>query len=192
MTDISGGKPGALWSPWRMGFILKHNEKEGCFLCESAKAEGEEMNRRSVVVKGKKALCCLNIFPYNNGHLLIAPLAHEADLDNLDDATHLEMTKLTILTKKALTLKMRPDGFNLGVNLGRAAGAGVPGHLHLHIVPRWGGDTNFMPIIAGAKAIPQALGELYRILHEALRELNAEKTYTLPPHGKWLDEHYTE
>ena len=157
-----------LWAPWRLSYIVTTKEKEagGCFLCryrdESADAEN------LVVGRTAQTITVLNRFPYNNGHLLVAPLAHKAELDELDDAELLacmqEVRRMTGLLRKLIG----PEGFNVGLNLGRVAGAGLPGHLHWHIVPRWNGDTNFMPVLAGANVIPQSLEALYRLLAQEL------------------------
>jgi len=133
-----------------------------CFLCQAVPA-GDD-GQRFIVERGKHSVTLLNRYPYNNGHLLVAPLRHLARLDELDDDVQLEIsqtiTKMTGILEKVLN----PQGFNIGLNLGRAAGAGVPGHLHWHIVPRWIGDTNFMPTVAGVHTIPQSLEVLWNLL----------------------------
>ena len=111
----------------------------------------------------------LNRYPYNNGHLLVAPLEHLARLDRLGDELHLELARTTTRMIAALEKTIHPDGFNVGLNLGRVAGAGLPGHLHWHVVPRWNGDTNFMPTVAAVHVIPQALEALWELLVEELR-----------------------
>ncbi|ODS32981.1 MAG: hypothetical protein SCARUB_01920, partial [Candidatus Scalindua rubra] len=111
--------------------------------------------------KGKECFCILNKYPYNNGHLMVAPKLHKDDLSKLSSSEMIEFLTLTSNVKNVLSKKMNPDGFNLGINLGKVAGAGVEGHIHLHIVPRWKGDTNFMPVIADTKVMPQSLDDLY-------------------------------
>jgi ATP adenylyltransferase len=165
-----------LWAPWRLGYILGEKSvaepcnHDGlladadpeCFLCQ-ASAPGDDRGRQ-IVRRGVHTLTLLNRYPYNNGHLLVAPQRHLAQLDQLDDETQAEvyqtMTQMVGLLEKVL----KPQGFNVGLNLGRAAGAGVPGHLHWHIVPRWIGDTNFLPTIAGVHCIPQSLEALWELL----------------------------
>jgi ATP adenylyltransferase len=144
---------------------------EECFLCRCRDESQDEENL--VVKRGARTFVVLNRFPYNNGHLLIAPLAHKAALEELDDAESIGcMHEMTAMVA-ALTGIFRPDGFNIGLNLGRAAGAGVPGHLHWHIVPRWNGDTNFMTVIDDVRVIPQSLKSLWNSLRTALESQSA-------------------
>jgi ATP adenylyltransferase len=169
-----------LWAPWRLGYILgqKDASQPGnsrdlidgadpeCFLCQSVPA-GED-RQRTVVARGGHTVTLLNRYPYNNGHLLVAPQRHLARLDQLADDVQWEVSQTITRMVDTLEKVMQPQGFNIGLNLGRAAGAGVPGHLHWHIVPRWIGDTNFMPTIAGVHTIPQSLEALYDLLAEEL------------------------
>lgn len=154
-----------LWAPWRLEYVASSapKPKGGCFLCAYAEAPGNDAENL-VVARSESTLTVLNRFPYNNGHLLVAPRSHKADLSDLDDAELLacghELQRMTELIGRL----MNPDGFNVGLNLGRAAGAGLPGHLHWHIVPRWSGDTNFMPVLSDTKVIPQSLEALYELL----------------------------
>jgi ATP adenylyltransferase len=133
-----------------------------CFLCHGA-PEGDD-RQRLVVARGAHTITMLNRYPYNNGHLLVAPQRHLARLDDLGDALQLELSQTISRMVGALEKVMQPQGFNVGLNLGQAAGAGVPGHLHWHIVPRWIGDTNFMPSIAAVRTIPQSLEALWELL----------------------------
>jgi ATP adenylyltransferase len=165
-----------LWAPWRLGYILgerpiaqpadPHDLLEGadpeCFLCNAA-PPGED-RPRLVVERGVHTITVLNRYPYNNGHLLVAPKRHLARLDELQDEVQLEVSQTIARMVGLLEKALNPQGFNIGVNLGRVAGAGVPGHLHWHIVPRWIGDTNFMPTIAGVHTIPQSLDALWELL----------------------------
>ncbi len=146
-----------LWAPWRMTYIAKADEP-GCFFCRDL-AEARDAENL-IVRRGPRCFCVMNRYPYNVGHLLVAPNAHKARLDQLDDAELLEFWTLTRDMQALLERVMQPQGFNLGVNLGRVAGAGVEGHIHLHIVPRWNGDTNFMPVVADTKVMPEALSTL--------------------------------
>ena len=123
-----------------------------------------------IVHRGDLAYVILNRFPYNNGHTLVCPNAHKAELDELTDAETAELMRTTGQTMSLLKKVMRPEGFNVGMNFGRVAGAGLPGHLHIHIVPRWSGDTNFMPVLADVKIIPQALEDLRELLAKARQE----------------------
>jgi ATP adenylyltransferase len=136
-----------LWAPWRLEYVSQADELTGCIFCEPEEA--------LVVVRGERALVLLNRFPYSSGHLMIAPLRHVGELGALDDEEALEIHRLAAKAVSALAA----DGHNLGWNLGRAAGAGVVDHVHLHVVPRWSGDTNFMPVLADVKVLPEHLLE---------------------------------
>ncbi|KKL97610.1 hypothetical protein LCGC14_1832730, partial [marine sediment metagenome] len=144
--------------PWRKEFILSKKE-ENCFFCTAIKDNQDRKNL--VLYRGKECFCILNKYPYNSGHLMVAPKMHKDDLSKLSDSEMLELLTLTRDVKDILTKKLKPEGFNLGINFGKVAGAGVEGHIHLHLVPRWKGDTNFMPVIAETKVIPQSLEDLY-------------------------------
>ena len=152
-----------------MQYIADIPASEGCFLCEAAACDAPGVENL-VVWKDDLALCIMNRFPYNNGHLLVAPHSHEGDIDDLSPEERAGLMEGLVRTKAVLTAVMRPEGFNIGLNLGRSAGAGVADHLHFHIVPRWNGDTNFMPVLADTKVIPQALGDLYDKLRCALED----------------------
>jgi len=157
-----------LWAPWRMDYILG-GEEEGCFLCRIV---AEDNDRENLLLK--RGRCCavvLNRFPYNNGHLMIFPYRHVSEVAGLNADERLESMDLVAEVLEVFKQSMRPDGFNVGLNLGRAAGAGLEEHLHLHVVPRWSGDTNFMPVVADTKVIPEALMQLWDRLNPAL---NAE------------------
>ena len=158
-----------LWAPWRMKYIRRdRGEEEGCLFCRKGQSRADLDNY--VICRSSLSFALLNTFPYNNGHLLVAPYRHTADLIDLRPEETADLMAITRKCVRALKEVMEPDGFNIGLNLGAAAGAGVVDHLHLHIVPRWQGDTNFMPVIAGTDVIPQSLQELYRLLTEAIRE----------------------
>jgi ATP adenylyltransferase len=154
-----------IWAPWRLDYILEP-KKDGCFLCDAVASREDERNL--VLERREGCFSIFNRFPYNNGHILVAPNAHKGDLGALDDAELTGLIRLTRDTQQLLERAMTPHGFNIGVNLGQCAGAGVPGHLHVHIVPRWNGDTNFMPVVGGTKVIVQSLDALYRLLREQL------------------------
>ncbi|ABL77968.1 histidine triad (HIT) protein [Thermofilum pendens Hrk 5] len=153
-----------LWAPWRMAYIeyAKIERGEGCFICKAV--ESSELEENLVVYKGEKIIVMLNRYPYNTGHLLVAPTRHVADFSQLSDEELFSLAKAVSLSLELLKKALSPDGFNVGVNLGRVAGAGLESHLHVHVVPRWNGDTNFMPVIADAKVIPEALKDTRRKL----------------------------
>jgi ATP adenylyltransferase len=146
--------PKPLWAPWRLEYVTQADELEGCPICAEAAGEVEES---LVVHRGENAFVLLNKFPYSSGHLLVAPIAHEGELERLGDETSLELHRLGLQGIAALKATYKPDGFNLGWNLGRAAGAGIVDHVHLHVVPRWSGDTSFMPVLADVKVLPEHL-----------------------------------
>lgn len=149
-----------LWAPWRMEYIL-NADKKGCIFCKKLK---EPDKKALIITRGLKCFSILNIYPYNNGHLMAAPKRHIARLDLLDDEELHELMELIAESQKLLQKKFKPHGFNIGLNSGRVAGAGIVGHLHFHIVPRWDGDTNFMPIIGETKIMPQLIEETYKLL----------------------------
>ncbi len=153
-----------LWAPWRLEYIESADEQEGCIFCRAASAEDEQ---GFVVRRGKQAFVLLNRFPYVSGHLMVAPYRHVADFVELENGEALEIHRLAGQGMAALAETFSPQGFNLGWNLGRIAGAGVVAHVHLHVVPRWAGDTNFMPVLADVKVIPEHLAETRRRLADA-------------------------
>lgn len=160
-----------LWAPWRFPYVkeasaVKPSNDDPCFMCRGL-AESDDRGN-NLVWRRTHSIVYLNRFPYNNGHLLVAPRAHKAKLDQLTADETLEMMETTQRLIAVLDELMHPDGYNIGINLGRVAGAGLPGHLHWHIVPRWNGDTNFMPILADVKVIVQSLESLYDLLKERL------------------------
>jgi ATP adenylyltransferase len=157
-----------LWTPWRMAYVAAERTG-GCIFCEKPAAQADEENL--ILQRGRFVFSMLNLYPYNTGHLMIAPYRHTADFTDLTRDELLEMGLFTQQHIAALRRAMRPDGFNLGMNLGTIAGAGVADHLHLHVVPRWAGDTNFMPIVAGTKVMPELLQTTYQKLREALAAL---------------------
>jgi ATP adenylyltransferase len=153
-----------LWAPWRLEYVTTADEAEGCFLCAALGASDED---GLVVHRGERSLVVLNKFPYASGHLLVAPARHEGELGELTDEEALEIHHLATQGIGALAEVYSPQGYNLGWNLGRIAGAGLPGHVHLHVVPRWAGDTSFMPVLADVKVIPEHLAETRRKLADA-------------------------
>ncbi len=151
-----------LWAPWRMAYIKNFSSKkdEGCFLCRAARESDDRGNL--VVLRGRTCFVILNRYPYNNGHLMIAPYRHIGSLLDLNEEESIEIMDLLKRSIRALKEEYNPDGFNIGLNLGKSAGAGVEDHFHFHVVPRWTGDTNFMPVLSDTKVIPEALEETWR------------------------------
>jgi len=143
-----------------------HGEPEGCLFCELA-AKGDD-EAALILYRGPQAFLLMNAFPYNPGHLMVAPFRHVGDPQQLSDEELLDCSHLLQRSLGALTGEMAPDGFNMGMNLGRVAGAGVPGHLHWHVVPRWNGDTNFMPVVGDTRVLPESLEATYRKLRPRL------------------------
>jgi ATP adenylyltransferase len=163
-----------LWAPWRINYIqsLIDKPKQGdCFICHNIQTP-QDSDKNLVLWRAEKNIVILNRFPYNNGHLLIAPVRHIHDLSDANDEELLEMTKLIRESQKALSLAIEPHGFNVGMNFGRCAGAGLPGHLHIHIVPRWDGDTNFMSVCGDTDVISQSLTELLELLKQISKKHN--------------------
>jgi ATP adenylyltransferase len=153
-----------LWAPWRLEYVQSADEQPGCLFCLARDGDDED---RLVVRRGARALVLLNKFPYASGHLMVAPARHAGELADLEDAEALEIHRLAAGALEALGETFAPDGYNLGWNLGRVAGAGVVDHVHLHVVPRWNGDTNFMPVLADVKVLPEHLAETRRKLATA-------------------------
>ena len=155
-----------LWAPWRMEYIKKAKQKK-CFLCEAIQSNDDRAY--FVIKRAKSSIVLMNRYPYNSGHLLIAPYRHS---DNLSVLTKEELSELMLLASEAceiLRRAIKPDGFNLGINLGTVAGAGLKDHIHIHVVPRWQGDTNFMPVLSESKVMSQELGELWQLLRNTLQ-----------------------
>ncbi len=174
-----------LWAPWRLGYVQgrdagnpaeavpvdawRPGADRDCFLCRAAAATPEHDRILGVVGRTERSVVVINRFPYSNGHLLVAPLDHRSTLAGLADDELLDLQRCLVRWCDVITRAMESEGFNLGLNLGRVAGAGVPGHLHWHIVPRWAGDVNFMPTTAGVRVLPQSLDDLWLQLTEATR-----------------------
>ena len=156
-----------LHAPWRIEYILAPKpEKDESLFTRIAQSSDDEANY--VIARDRTCYALLNSYPYSGGHLMIVPYRQMPDLNGLTDQELADLLKLTRRCQKALTSVMKPDGFNIGVNLGKVAGAGVPGHLHIHVVPRWQGDTNFMPVLANTVVVPEALREIAGKLRAAL------------------------
>ncbi|MEK6684201.1 MAG: HIT domain-containing protein [Nitrospirota bacterium] len=147
-----------LWAPWRMPY-LKNGQPKGCIFCVKTKQKHDRSNL--ILYRGRHAFVMMNLYPYSNGHLLITPYRHVGSIEDLDPPTLADLMRTTQRAMKALRLAYKPDAFNLGINQGREAGAGIESHVHLHIVPRWNGDTNFMPVLTDTRVIPEHLESSY-------------------------------
>lgn len=155
-----------IWAPWRSVYIGKERD-EGCVFCKILKSDDDADNY--ILWRGKKVFVIMNLYPYSNGHLLIIPMRHVGDISQLDQEEILELGLAVQKATAVLRTAMNPDSFNIGVNMGKAAGAGIPEHFHIHVVPRWRGDTNFMPIIGGTKVISEGLDQTYNKLLKTLK-----------------------
>lgn len=161
------GEMKQMWAPWRMDYILQSKE-QGCFICRII--HGDDDRNNLVLKRGEHSLVLMNRYPYNNGHLMVAPYRHIAGLEEMTPDEASEMMSLTTQSVTILRRAMKAEGFNVGLNLGDAAGAGLREHIHNHIVPRWTGDTNFMPVLGQTKVIPQSLTDLHDLLHPLFQE----------------------
>lgn len=157
-----------LFAPWRMAYIDSADKQEGCIFCDFPK---ENRDRdRLILTRGERVFVIMNAFPYNPGHLMVAPYRHEGEYNLLEEGEFLEMHRYGQKCVEVLKKAMNPQGFNMGINIGKIAGAGFAGHVHLHIVPRWNGDTNFMPVVGETKVLPQALHETWEKLKKVWEE----------------------
>ncbi len=163
----------ALFAPWRIEYIRSLHKEPGdkCFFCEAVAADEAGRASRLVLWTTDSTIVLINHFPYTNGHLLVAPRAHKAELEQLTPDEQLDLIRQTSECVRLLKRAVSAQGFNIGINLGRPAGAGVPGHLHQHIVPRWSGDTNFMHVVGEVSVVPQAMSQLYEELMRIGREI---------------------
>ncbi|MBN1445575.1 MAG: HIT domain-containing protein [Candidatus Omnitrophica bacterium] len=162
-------KKDILWAPWRLAYIRQIPPK-GCFLCKALKAKaGDEKNY--LVYRGKRCFVILNLFPYNNGHIMVVPNRHISTIENLSPEEEREFMFLIKTSVKILGKVLNPQGFNIGINIGRAAGAGLKTHIHMHVVPRWTGDTNFAPVVCKTKIISQSLEQLYGLLYAEFKKI---------------------
>ncbi len=158
-----------LWAPWREQYVTKHiKENKACVFCRILKEKKDKTN--FVVMRTKLSSVILNLYPYNNGHLLIVPNRHVNDISKLKREEREDLFDALDVAKKLLDDVLKPNGYNIGINLGRAAGAGFPGHLHVHVVPRWKGDVNFMPVTASTKVISQSLKSVHKLLTDAYKK----------------------
>ncbi len=155
-----------LWAPWRIGYILSDKKEQGCIFCNALKANSDE--EKLILYRSKHSFIIMNLYPYNAGHIMVVPNRHINTPLELTEDEQLDLFRLVNLGIKTIQKVMKPDGFNLGMNLGKTAGAGIDDHIHIHIVPRWNGDTNFMPTVSDTKVISEALKETYKKLRGAI------------------------
>jgi ATP adenylyltransferase len=158
-----------IWAPWRIQYIEKAGRMEGCILCDKPAEKKDEINL--ILYRGRKNFVILNAYPYTPGHLMVAPYRHVGDLNDISEEESREHNEVIKLCLNLLNTTVKPDGFNIGMNLGRVAGAGVLGHVHTHIVPRWQGDNNFMPVVADVKVLSEGLSATYKKLKDGLQQL---------------------
>jgi len=161
-----------LWAPWRMDYILGEEQK-GCIFCKKPLERKDDINL--ILHQGRHSFVMMNKFPYNSGHVMVIPKRHCPDLEQLNDQEFQDLLSLLRTTIRILKEKLHPDGFNIGMNIGKVGGAGVDEHVHFHVVPRWIGDTNFMPILSESKVIPEYLEKTYQKLHAAFSDFLRSK-----------------
>jgi ATP adenylyltransferase len=161
-----------IWAPWRMAYIRSSRKPTGCIFCMKSRERRDASNL--LLHRGRHGFVIMNLFPYNSGHVMVAPYRHVKSLEALSADGALELLRLMNLSLRALRTEIRPEGFNIGINVGRVSGAGIADHVHLHIVPRWNGDTNFMPLFAETRVIPEHLQQTYRKLRARFRLLAQE------------------
>ena len=159
-----------LWSPWRLAYVTAVHTPSDCIFCDAFSRADAEL----VLLRGRTCFVILNLYPYNNGHLMVVPTRHVATLARLTDAEQAEVMTMTRWAEVALTEAFHPQGLNVGINLGQAAGAGVEGHLHVHLVPRWAGDTNFMSVVGQVRVLPEELGQTAARLRPIFERLAQE------------------
>ncbi len=160
-----------MFAPWRIEYI-KMEKMEGCIFCVLPKEREDEKNL--ILHRGSTGFVIMNNYPYNPGHVMVAPYRHVPSMEDLTDDEAMGIHELVRLSIKAIRNVMNPQGFNIGINMGRVAGAGIEDHMHVHIVPRWNGDTNFMPVIGDTKVIPQAIRDTYNELKKEFERLTGE------------------
>lgn len=151
-----------LWAPWRSKYIYSRKRK-GCIFCNK-RAAGKNDAKDHILARSSHSFSMLNLYPYNNGHVMVAPYRHVKNLEDLSDVELLDLMKLVNETKIIIDKRLRPHGYNIGANIGKIGGAGFAGHVHIHIVPRWTGDTNFMPVVANTKVVSESLDAMHKLL----------------------------
>ncbi|MGH2819985.1 MAG: HIT family protein [Actinomycetota bacterium] len=158
-----------LWSPWRSEYVGSAGEGDECIFCSGLERGADEDS--GILYRAARSFVLLNAFPYNSGHVMVAPTRHVGELHDMTEEERGELMDVTTTTIEVIRRGMNPHGFNVGMNLGRVAGAGIPGHLHMHVVPRWGGDTNFMPVVGETKVLPEMLSDTDAKLRPLFAEL---------------------
>ncbi|MCS7224848.1 MAG: HIT domain-containing protein [Armatimonadetes bacterium] len=171
-----------LWAPWRLEYVTKADKVTGCIFCEKPAQQNDRENL--ILYRFKTGFVIMNAFPYNNGHLMVVPYRHKPRLSDLTEEELRDLIMATQTCEKVLTEQMHPHGFNIGLNLGRCAGAGIDDHLHIHIVPRWDGDTSFLPVLSATKVLPELLSQTYEKLLIPLQRLMAEGSLGPPERDK--------
>ena len=161
-----------IWAPWRKAYLLGSEKTRGCLFCRERRASKSKDKKNLLLHRSTHTFIILNRYPYTNAHLMLVPNRHVDSPEKLSEKEQFDLFKLLNLSLKLLKKAFHPQGFNIGINLGKAGGAGIPGHLHLHVVPRWVGDTNFMPAASGAKVISDSLDSTYRYLRRVLKKLH--------------------
>ncbi len=161
-----------LYSPWRLEYILS-NKEEGCIFCH--KPEAKDDSRHLIVHRSKHCFVIMNLYPYNNGHIMVVPIEHSPTLARLSESAYRDLFATVRLAEQVLCEAYKCEGMNIGVNIGKAAGAGVDGHVHVHLVPRWLGDVNFMTVVGGQRVIPESFETAYKKLKAAFRKKRADK-----------------
>ena len=159
-----------IWTPWRMPYVTGQAKSDGCVFCEMIAQEPRHDAKNYIVYRGQRVFSVLNLYPYNNGHVLVLPYEHVSSLECVSGEVQADMMNLASYLVSLMRRLMSPAGFNIGMNIGKAAGAGIDDHIHLHIVPRWHGDTNFMPVVAGTRVIPEWLDGTYGKLRTMVEE----------------------
>lgn len=169
-----------LWAPWRSVYVTSAagDADPECIFCHKLNDDPSRDEENLVLARTDRCFVLMNLYPYNNGHLLVAPKRHVGDIEDLEDEEMLELFQVTRWMVGILRRAFNPDGFNIGINVGRVAGAGIPGHFHIHIVPRWNGDTNFMPVLGDVKVISEGLETTYRKIRQAMDEQKREQDQT--------------
>lgn len=162
-----------IFAPWRLEYILSDKKQDACIFCEMVSSPVEQSQEMLVVHRSDLSIVALNKYPYNNGHLMAAPKRHVATVNELSDPEMLDLFAMLKLCEAVLEEKMRPEGFNIGINIGRCAGAGVLGHIHIHVVPRFSGDSNFMTTVSESRVIPELLNETFLRLRPGFAALSA-------------------
>jgi len=167
---------GKLWAPWRIKYVLQETPDE-CIFCEKSSPEVDD-REELVLSRGEHSFVMMNLYPYNNGHIMISPYQHTAELSEIPEITHLEMIAFQKQWIQVLRASLNPEGFNIGANLGKVAGAGFEEHYHIHIVPRWSGDTNFMPILGHTKVLVEGLEETWERLASQYEQMYGNRNKT--------------